>query len=111
MHLSCLKSLCSDLFYSSPVELEAVFATGAEQEFLGFDVQVQRASIFVLLRDEPWKVRLSNSAGVRAQKLAAFFCKKYNILRYTWPPEARTQQLLNLQRVFEHAGYPREDLS
>ena len=107
MHLSCLRSRCSDLFYGSPVELEAVAAIDAEQEFLGFDAQVQRASIFVLLRDEPWKVRLSNSAGVRAQKFAAFFSKKYNILRHTWPPEARAQQLWNLQS----AGCPREDLS
>ena len=64
-----------------------------------FDAQVLRASISVLLRDEPWKVRLSNSAGVKAQKLAAYFSKRYNILRYTWPPEARAQQGLSLQSV------------
>ena len=108
---SCLKNLCSDMFYGSPVELETVPATDAEQEFLGFDVQVLRASISVLLRDEPWKVRICNSAGVRAQKLAAYFSKRYNILRYTWPPEARAQQLLSLQTIFEHAGYSRQDLS
>ena len=68
----------------SPVELETVSATDAEQEFLGFDVQVLQASISVLLCDEPWKVRTCNSAGVRAQKLAAYFSKRYNILRYTW---------------------------
>ena len=83
MHLSCLKTLCSDLFYGSPVELETVSATDAEQEFLGFDVQVLRASVTVLQRDEPWKVRICNSAGARAQKLAAYFSTCYSILRYT----------------------------
>ena len=82
MRLSRLRELCSDMFYGSPVELEAAVTGDAEQEFLGFDAQAQQASILVLLRDEPWKIRLCNSAGTRAQKLATFFSKKYKILHH-----------------------------
>ena len=111
MRLRCMQEFCSDFFYGSPVELESVLATDVEQEFLGFDVQVLRASIAVLQRDEPWKVRICNSAGVRAQKLAAYFSKKYSILRYTWPPDARQTQLQSLQNMFVQAGYSLADLS
>ena len=111
MRLRCVQEFCSDLFYGSPVELESVSATDAEQEFLGFDVQVLRASISVLQRDEPSKGRIHNSAGVRAQKLAADFSKRYSILHYTWPPDAKAAQLLSLRNMFVQAGYSATDLS
>ena len=109
-HRAFLKQFLSNDFYARPVELEHVHSQDAEQEFLGFDVIPQQSKILLLLRDEPWKIRLHNSAGSSSQKLASYHSKRHSILRHVQPPEMRVQQLEQLKQLFLQAGFSRASL-
>ncbi|CAE7585152.1 unnamed protein product [Symbiodinium sp. CCMP2592] len=104
-HYSVLQHLFSDMFYESPVELEQVISNDADQEFLGFDFISVESRLHLLIRDEPWKIRLPQSAGPLHQKLAAFTSKKLSILRHVWPPEDRVDQLRLLTQLFLKADF------
>ena len=106
-HFTALQQLFSNMFYEHPVELEQVVSTDADQEFLGFDLIAHQAQLHLLLRDEPWKIRLPQSAGPLYQKIAAFTAKRHSILRHVWPPEDRQDQLQALTRMFLQAGFSR----
>ena len=109
-HCDVLQQLFSDNFYESPVELEQVTSADADQEFLGLDFIAHRTRLHLQLRDEPWKIRLPDSAGPLHQKLAAFTAKKHSILRHVWPPGDRVDQLKLLTAMFCKAGFESSQL-
>ena len=109
-HLPALQQLFSSMFYEHPVELEHVVSADADQEFLGFDLIAHQARLHLLIRDEPWKIRLPESAGPIHQKIAAFTAKRHSILRHVWPPDDRQDQLQALHRMFLQAGFSRSQL-
>ena len=98
------------MFYEHPVELEHVVSTDADQEFLAFDLIAHQARLHLLIRDEPWKIRLPESAGPIHQKIAAFTAKRHSVLRHVWPPDDRQDQLQALHRMFVQAGFSRSQL-
>ena len=98
-----IKTFLQDDFYEEPVVLESVTTPDAVQEFLGFDVQMQTYKILLLLREAPWKIRPSSSAGTLRQKLAA-------ILKFVFPDSEKTLQLNDLKTMFIRAGYQMTEL-
>ena len=105
-----IKSFLEDNFYQEPVVLESVTAPDAVQEFLGFDLQVQIYKILLLIRDAPWKVRPSSSAGTLQRKLAAYNSKKLSIMKFVFPESQKQVQLKQLKTVFVRAGYQLSEL-
>ena len=105
-----IKDFLQDDFYEEPVVLESVTTPDAVQEFLGFDLQMQTYKILLLLREAPWKIRPSASAGTLRQKLAAYQSKKYSILKFVFPDSEKILQLKELKTMFIRAGYQMTEL-
>ena len=106
----CVKDFLEDNFYEVPVVLESVATPDAVQEFLGFDLQVRTYKILLLMREAPWKIRPSSSAGTLRQKLAAYQSKKHSIMKFVFPDSEKMMQLKELKTMFIRAGYQMTEL-
>ena len=105
-----IKDFLEDNFYEEPVVLESVATPDAVQEFLGFDLQVHTYKILLLMREAPWKIRPSSSAGTLRQKLAAYQSKKHSIMKFVFPDSEKMMQLKELKTMFIRAGYQMTEL-
>ena len=76
-------------FYGSSIELEEVM----DHSFLGFTICMSNRTVLYRQPTSPWQIRHYNSAGSMQIRAAGFHSRKALILKYSWPPEARKQQV------------------
>ena len=76
-------------FYGSSIELEEVMG----HSFLGFTNCMSNRTALYRQPTSPWQIRHYNSAGSMQIRIAGFHSRKALILKYSWPPEARKQQV------------------
>ena len=88
-------------FYGASIELEKVDDHG----FLGFTLCMRDRSVTYRQPVNPWQIRHFCSAGSLRIRTAGFHSRKALIQKYTWPPEARKQQVQFLQQLYVARGF------
>ena len=88
-------------FYGSSIELEEV----TDHSFLGFQICMSNRTALYQQPTSPWQIQHYNSAGSTQVRTAGLHSRKALILKYSWPPEARKQQVQVLRQMYVDRGF------